>query len=459
MKIIVFAGPSLGELPRSRDGDIVWLPPAAQGSILSAVHRMEPDVVVIADVMTWPSMSVLHKEIIWALSRGTRVIGAAAGGALRAAELSFCGMKGCGRVYDAVAAGVLEDDAEVFCAWEQTPAGYRRLTEPLVNIRATLDDLRVKQILTQTERDALLRAAEQIHYEDRTVPALLDALAADEISRPAAGSTIDCFRAHYVDVQRDDLRETMNRIGEPGFLPEPLSPESMCIPIDEHGAIFRMLYDHDRIVEQDDIAMRLYEIGNYVTTHHEDIETVAGNAFNRQLVLFLAEQVALPISNSEIASCARKFRSKSGLTEDETLRKWLAENDLSREDFSNLMREEALIGKLQAAFMAGQMFQKNTRPLLDYMRLTQKYAPWREEAFDREKTLLGHRERLHQEYLSTDFGKLLAIKQKTDPLPWSGEIQSAADALGIGARELKIELLKDRLRDTVLLEQMANSLA
>ena len=42
--------------------------------------------------------AVWHKEILWALNMGIRVIGAASMGAIRAAELAPFGMEGVGRI-------------------------------------------------------------------------------------------------------------------------------------------------------------------------------------------------------------------------------------------------------------------------------------------------------------------------------------------------------------------------
>ena len=71
----------------------------------------------------------------------------------------------------------------------------------------------------------------------------------------------------------------------------------------------------------------------------------------------------------------------------------------------------------------------------------------------------GHTEQLHKDFLSIDFSKLLREKQSKDPLPWNDEVQSAADTLGIGAKELRLEITKDRLRDELLLKKIEDSLS
>lgn len=460
MKILVFAGPSLTRpLPTLSGNEIILFPPAGQCDVMSAVHRHAPDVLVIADIRVWPSMSVLHKELIWALAKGVRIIGTAAGGALRAAELAFCGMKGHGRVYEMTASGQIEDDAEVFCLWKKNDAGYTRQTVPLVNIRATLARSKVRDEIGEDGAAAVLAAARAIYYKDRTFSALEAGLADAGPNAKRIATLMECLKKNYCDIQSNDLSETLDRISEADFLPAPMSPETMPISVDDQGAIFRMLYDHERIVEDEGRQMRLYEIGNFVTAHHPEMERLAYNAFNRELVLVLADQTGVEVCDEEVAAVTETFRRISGLTQEDALISWLADNDLSREDFSILMRDEARIKKLQESFLAGQMFQKNTRPVLDFLRLTHAYPQWRDNAFDREKSLAGRKEQLKQDYLAEDFLALIMERNRTDPLPWKNKIQPAADAVGIGAKDLKMELIKDKRRSRILLNKIGKALS
>ena len=460
MKILVFAGPSLTRpLPTLSENEIILFPPAGQCDVMSAVHRLSPDVVIIADIRIWPSMSVLHKELIWALAKGVRIIGTAAGGALRAAELAFCGMKGHGRVYEMTTAGQIEDDAEVFCLWEKNEAGYTRQTLPLVNIRATLERLKVREEIGENGAEAVLAAARAIYYKNRTFSALEAGLADAGLNARRIATLMECLTKNYCDVQSDDLSDTLERISEANFLPSPMSPETMPIPVDDQGAIFRMLYDHDRIVEDAGCQMRLYEIGNFVTTHHPDMERLAYNAFNRELVLVLADQTGVEVCDEEVAATTETFRRVSGLTQEDALLSWLTENDISLEDFSILMQDETRIKKLQESFLAGQMFQKNTRPVLDLLRLTHGYPQWRAKAFDREKSLAGRKAQLKEDYLTEDFLALIMERHRTNPLPWRDKVQPAADAVGIGAKDLKMELIKDKRRNRILLNQVGKALS
>src|SRR5687768_11949029 len=96
---LVFLGPSLPPKEAKDICDAIYLPPAAQGSIISAVQRYDPRAMLIIDGSFQSEPAVRHKEILWAIARGVTVIGAASMGALRAAELHRHGMIGVGLIY------------------------------------------------------------------------------------------------------------------------------------------------------------------------------------------------------------------------------------------------------------------------------------------------------------------------------------------------------------------------
>jgi hypothetical protein len=81
----------------------------------------------------------VSSEVAIALAEGIHVYGAASMGALRAAELDRFGMRGIGEVYRAYADGVLEDDDEVAVAHAGVEDGFQAVSDPMVDIRATLD--------------------------------------------------------------------------------------------------------------------------------------------------------------------------------------------------------------------------------------------------------------------------------------------------------------------------------
>ena len=100
--------------------DATVLPPARQGDIYRAVRHYAPRAIGLIDGAFAEVRAVWHREILWALSQGVHVFGAASMGALRAVELAPFGMRGVGAVYQAYQTGVwpgfdelFEDDDEV----------------------------------------------------------------------------------------------------------------------------------------------------------------------------------------------------------------------------------------------------------------------------------------------------------------------------------------------------------
>ena len=111
MSILIFTGPTLSAAHAAPLLDAVYCPPATQGSIFQAAI-LHPRVIGIIDGRFDSVPSIWHKEILWAMSQGIHVFGAASMGALRAAELSAFGMTGVGSIFQAYTNGELEDDDE-----------------------------------------------------------------------------------------------------------------------------------------------------------------------------------------------------------------------------------------------------------------------------------------------------------------------------------------------------------
>lgn len=172
MNAIVFIGPTLPVEAARVELDARYLPPVAQGDVYRASLE-RPAIIGIIDGYFARVPAVWHKEILWAMSQGIHVFGAASMGALRAAELAAYGMDGVGAVYEAFASGDLEDDDEVALAHASPEDGYRPLSDAMVNIRATLRAAVAAGALGEATRGALERAAKELFYAERSFPRLL----------------------------------------------------------------------------------------------------------------------------------------------------------------------------------------------------------------------------------------------------------------------------------------------
>ncbi len=183
MTVCVFTGPTISAAAVGKLLHAVCMPPARQGDVYRAGSRLKLEAIGIIDGYFQQVPSIWHKEILWAMSKGIRVYGAASMGALRAAELCAFGMRGVGRIFEAYRDGIFpgyagepfEDDDEVAVSHGPAAARYAALSESMVNIRATLSAASDNGIVTAATRNALIVAAKSWFYPKRTWGALLTA--------------------------------------------------------------------------------------------------------------------------------------------------------------------------------------------------------------------------------------------------------------------------------------------
>lgn len=184
--VCLFLGPSLSARSarqlwslRGAPATLLIAPPIRQGDLVRLLHGdLDIAAVGIVDGVLRSSPAVSHKEILWAISLGIPVAGAASMGALRAAECERYGMLGVGRVFEDYRDGLLEDDDEVVLAHEFCPAEgrYTRLSEPLCNIRYTLERAINEEIIAATTRDAALEHLRRRPFWQRSLRACVDYL-------------------------------------------------------------------------------------------------------------------------------------------------------------------------------------------------------------------------------------------------------------------------------------------
>lgn len=197
---LIFVGPSLHGAEVHIPSGIELRPPAAKGDIYKAVEE-GADVIGLVDGYFEATAAVWHKEILHALSRGVRMFGAASIGALRAAECAAFGMTGIGAIYEAYANGELEDDSEVALLHAPRELGYAPLSEPLVNVRATLNHLLQADLIAEHQFRTLIEAAASIFYKERTWKAILAVAVLSPEERVHINELVRKFR---VDQKRID---------------------------------------------------------------------------------------------------------------------------------------------------------------------------------------------------------------------------------------------------------------
>lgn len=208
MKRYLFAGPTLPDAASIVGPEVQVLPPIQSGDILR-LGLSEGDAVGIVDGYFHQRPAVRHKEILSVLADGVSVLGAASIGALRAAELDRYGMQGVGEIYRAYRDGELEADDEVALVHGSPDDGYRSFSEPMVNIRATLNAAVVNGLLDAAARADILGVLAVTPYAGRSYDRVAEL--ADE--RCLDGQRLRAFcAAQGVDLKRSDAVELVHRL-------------------------------------------------------------------------------------------------------------------------------------------------------------------------------------------------------------------------------------------------------
>lgn len=208
--LVVFLGPSLSKERAMEILKADYRPPAKRGDIFRAA-RDGADVICLIDGVFFQECSVAHKEVIYAMEAGSRVLGASSMGALRASELDVYGMEGVGAIYRAYKSGQLVSDDEVALTFD--PFSFEPTSEPLVNIRFNLDLALQKGIISQQSRDRLFSCASSIYFPGRTYQRMLD-LGSKDVPPEELEHLRDYLDRERRDFKAEDAMLALKRAGE-----------------------------------------------------------------------------------------------------------------------------------------------------------------------------------------------------------------------------------------------------
>ena len=207
----VFLGPSLPPAVAARLLPANYYPPARMGDVYRLLAS-GVETIVIIDGVFHQSTPVWQREILAALEAGIRVVGGASMGALRAAELGAYGMEGIGTIYAWYRDGVLDGDDEVALVHADAELDYQALSEPLVNMRHNLARARAQALIDDATHDALLDAARQRCFTERSWRRL-EAAPAWQALAPARRTALASFIANdYADLKRADALAVLEHV-------------------------------------------------------------------------------------------------------------------------------------------------------------------------------------------------------------------------------------------------------
>ena len=205
---VLFAGPSIHGLELDLEG-IVLRPPAKQGDVIAAV-RDGATAIGLIDGYFGGAAAVWHKEILYALSLGIRVLGSSSMGALRAAECAAYGMEPVGEIAEAYASGQLDDDAAVALVHAPPEFGSQPMSEPLVDALATLSELERLGALRPGEADALRKSAAACFFGDRSAEAIANGAG---LGSERASEVARRYGLHRVSLKQRDAKLLIEKLG------------------------------------------------------------------------------------------------------------------------------------------------------------------------------------------------------------------------------------------------------
>ncbi len=367
MNAVVFLGPTLVEQDITPYANLEFRPPVRQGDLYAATLS-HPRAIGIIDGYFDGHPAVLHKEILWALTRGIAVFGASSMGALRAAELHPFGMRGVGRIFEAYRDGELTDDDEVALIHGPPETGYVHLSEPMVNIRATLESAVRERVLDEATGAHLEAVAKKWFYQARNWPDLIseigDAQRAERLS--------SWLKAGKVDRKRLDGLELLAQLD--AFVRGGARPEPPTFHFEWtenwHNAPWRdgTLRDDEKTnVQEEGILDELRLWGDYAQLRRDALLRL----------LARSEGDSTP-DRQAVRRVTDEFRSQRGLMQQTDLIGWARENGTDLDGFERLLADEARVETL-----ARDRDAELHRGILDRLRVLDLYGGYREKALAR----------------------------------------------------------------------------
>jgi hypothetical protein len=346
MKPIVFLGPTLPIEEARAELDALYLPPVAQGDVYRAALHRPPAIGIVDGYFDWVP-AVWHKEILWAISEGIPVYGSGSIGALRAAELWPFGMQGVGDIFCGLRDGILEDDDEVALMHAPAGLGFAPLTEPMVNVRATLDRAEMDRVITPGTRRRLEALAKSLFYGDRNWPAIIARGRADGLPETELDALSEFYPAGRIDQKRLDavamLRLMRERLGQPGS-------QHVNFHFEHTGLWEQVRRSAGELEIAQDASARLLlneELLDELRLEGNTWQSFYERALVRLTLLAEARLQCVSVNEDELLKATIEFRRERNLITPDELERWIVQNRLDHHGFLALMRQRAIVAAVK----------------------------------------------------------------------------------------------------------------
>jgi hypothetical protein len=267
------------------------------------------------------------------MDQGIAVFGASSMGALRAAELHAFGMIGVGSIFEDFRDGRLEDDDEVALRHGPSEMNYIALSEPMVNIRASLEQAVSDGVLGRSAASDLISLAKSMYFPERTWDALQTIAKERGIDRVALESLRAWLASGRVDQKQRDAVAMLNRMQA--------SSEDRSVP-DIATFDFQHTVMWETLKRRCDTTPASLPVALILDTVRRDPDRY--RALRRRAADTLVREADWDVPPDVLGRALTQFRTENKLYTGVALTHWLEENGLDLEALQARLAQDILLG-------------------------------------------------------------------------------------------------------------------
>lgn len=210
-KIIIYTGLTMPFdeareiLDSNENREVIYKRPIKRGDLGHDLNE-NPTIIGIIDGVFHQNSAVGHREILNVIKKGIEVYGASSMGALRASELDSLGMHGIGYVYNQYANGTIISDDDVAVMLDSET--LKPLSVPLINMNYIFTNAVNKNIITEDEKEELLKIAKKTYYPQRNYAQTLSQSSLNDAKKD---NLINFIRISE-DIKKEDAKELIKHI-------------------------------------------------------------------------------------------------------------------------------------------------------------------------------------------------------------------------------------------------------
>ena len=302
-------------------------------------------------------------------------------GALRAAELHSFGMVGIGRIFEAFRDGILEDDDEVALHHGPAQTGYIPLSEPMVNIRATLECALKQDIISKSAENQLIDLAKYEYYPKRNWKNLLSLGHENMIAKNELVKLEKWLPENRIDQKFDDAISMLNAMSE--YVARGQTNNETNYHLEWTVMWDKAVWTANQTPKD---RQQLNNMKNWILDELRLKPRFFTKIQKNAIARFVAEETNIQenevINTREIQKAITLFRSERGLLMKTQLDNWLIENDLDMIGLENLIRSDLMLA--QFCRSCGDSLNDH---LLAELRLTGAYSELAKRARCKNKLL------------------------------------------------------------------------